>query len=556
MKKHKEVYDDSSKHEGFAKCVEAIGDKMTNLNERRVAAKPDAANAMSAALKALVLNRDKPRVIGAISDAGSSFGEDADSPFGVVMSWARASDAYARFSPEEVCEIEGEGGKRLPWRPFARFQRDMCSLEKCATYMCVELFVKMFHIASSVGTTFRDDVSLHAVDLCAALTEREDKFVRRKSADGGRTESWLKAPDGWEDLARELTPRTLGAFLVDLDGYRVIVLVSKAVIVIAREYYEDQGWSFEMWPDELIACAGVNPLIVRYDGSRHKDDGMPAYGVGQVSKDGRVFLVACVAAAGDAMYGQLAAVNDGRQYGAAHLTATVNVLISVCTNGELVEYDDEKRCAFVANRAVKADTVREAAKNMISGEYVQARAAKRSLANKKIHAEKDEDGKSIAGKKSAATRNAKKDEDGKSISAMKSNATIHAVKDEDGKSVAAMKSNATQHAVKDEDGKSVAGKKSAATRHAVKAAAGKLQYVYKRKDTDMKKPYYYQKIIWSGETCERLFKAGFDSELAAAVALNDQLASRSLPPDNEGWFNAEEERREEWKEEWKGVERV
>ena len=579
MKKHKEVYDDSSKHEGFAKCVEAIGDKMTNLNERRVAAKPNAANAVSAALKALVSNPDKPRVIGAISDAGSSFRVDADSPFGVVMSWARASDVHARFSPEEVFGIEGEEGKRLLWRPFARYQkRDMCSHEKCATYVCVELFVKMFHIASSVGTTFRDDVSFHAVDLCAALTEREEKFVERKSADGGRTESWPKAPDGWEDLARELTPKTLGAFLVDLDGYRVIVLVSKAVIVIAREYYEEQGWSFEMWPDELIACAGVNPLIVRYDGSRHKDDGMPAYGVGQVSKDGRVFLVACVAAAGDAMYGQLAAVNDGRQYGAAHLTATVNVLISVCTNGELVEYDDEKRCAFVTNGTVKADTVREAAKNMMSGEYVQARAAKRFLAGKKSaatrNAKKDEDGKSVAGKNSAATRNAKKDEDGKSVAAMKSNATQHAVKDEDGKSVAGKKSAATRNAKKDEDGKSVAGKnsaatrnavkddkgksisatKSAATRHAVNDAAGKLQCVHKRKYS--KKPYFYQKFIWSGKTRVQLYKCGFDSELAAAVALNDQLASRSLPPDNEGWFNAEEERRKEWKEEWKGVKRV
>ena len=536
MKKHKEVYVDTSKHEGFAKCVEAIGNKMTNLNERRVAAKPDAANAVSAALKALVLNRDKPRVIGAISDAGSSFREDADSPFGVVMSWARASDAYARFSPEDVCGIEGEGGKRLPWRPFARFQRDMCSLEKCVTYVCVELFVKMFHIASSVGTTFRDDVSFHAVDLCAALTEREEKFVRRKSADGRRTESWPKAPDGWEDLARELTPKTLGAFLVDLDGYRVIVLVSKAVIVIAREYYEEQGWSFEMWPDELIACAGVNPLIVRYDGSRHKDDGMPAYGVGQVSKDGRVFLVACVAAAGDALYGLFAAVNGGRQYGAAHLTATVNVLISVCTNGELVEYDDKKRCAFVANRAVKADTVRKAAKNMMSGEYVQARAAKRSL----------------AAIKSNATLHAVKDDKGKSVSAMKSAATRNAVKDEDGKSVAGKKWAAARHAVKDEDGRSIMGKKSAATRTAANGAAGKLQYVYK-KTQGSKKTYYY---LRSGETCGRLCKSGFDSELAAAVALNDQLASRSLPPDNEGWFNAEEERRKEWKEEWKGVKRV
>ena len=49
---------------------------------------------------------------------------------------------------------------------------------------------------------------------------------------------------------------------------------------------------------------------------------------------------------------------------------------------------------------------------------------------------------------------------------------------------------------------------------------------------------------------------GFDSELAAAVALNDHLASLSLPPDNEGWFNAEKERKVAWKEEWKGTERV
>ena len=45
-------------------------------------------------------------------------------------------------------------------------------------------------------------------------------------------------------------------------------------------------------------------------------------------------------------------------------------------------------------------------------------------------------------------------------------------------------------------------------------------------------------------------------ELAAAVALNDHLASLSLPPDNEGWFNAEKERKVAWKEEWKGTERV
>jgi len=109
------------------------------------------------------------------------------------------------------------------------------------------------------------------------------------------------AEQGKEDLARELTPTTLGAFLADLDRYPVIMVVSKAVIVTVREYYEKEGWCFEMWPNELIACAGVNPLIMRYDGSKH-GDGVPAYGVGQVSKvqDERFFLVVCAAAAGDA----------------------------------------------------------------------------------------------------------------------------------------------------------------------------------------------------------------------------------------------------------------
>jgi hypothetical protein len=158
--------------------------------------------------------------------------------------------------------------------------------------------------------------------------------------------------------------------------------------------------------------------------------------------------------------------------------------------------------------------MREAAENMMSGEYVQARAAKQSLKNKKGHAVKDADGKSIKGKKAATTR----------------------------------------HAAKDADGKSIAGKKAATTRHAAKDAAGTLQCVFKKKGR--KKPYNYVKVTCSGETRVKLYEYGFESELAAAVALNVRLASLSLPPDNEGWFNAEEERKKEWKEEWKGVERV
>ena len=440
-------------------------------------------------------------------------------------------------------------------------------MKKCATYVCAELLVKMWHNASSGTTTFRDDVSFHAVDLCAALTEREETFVESKSADGGRTFSWLKAPDGWKDLARELTPTTLGAFLADLDGYPVIMLVSKAVIVIAREFYENEGWSFEMWPDELIACAGVNPLIMRLDGSKHRD-GVPAYGVGQVSQNGRFFLVACVIAASDAMYGPLAPTIGGPQYGAAHLTATVNVLISVCTNGELVGYDDEERCAFVANRTLKAKTMRKAVGNMMSGEYVSfiRNQAKKAAATR--HAAKNPDGKYKTAKKAAATTHAAKDPDGKFKTAKKAAATTHAAKDPDGKSKAAKKAAATRrrhaakdpdgkskwakkaaaatHAAKDPDGKSKAGKKAAATRHAAKDAMGMLTCVYKEKNT-----YLYKKRVPSGKTVKLIAKRGFVSELAAAVALNDRLASLSLTPMNEGWFNAEPGRKEKWKEAWK-----
>ena len=87
----------------------------------------------------------------------------------------------------------------------------------------------------------------------------------------------------------------------------------------------------------------------------------------------------------------------------------------------------------------------------------------------------------------------------------------------------------------------------------MKNAAGTLQCVHILKGKHRKKiAYVYKKSTCCGE----LYKSGFESELTAAVALNVRLASLNLPPDNEGWFNAEEERKKEWKEEWKGVERV
>ena len=544
MKKHAEVYgDDSSK--GFENCVVEIMTKMTNPNKRRVAAKPEAANALSAALRALV-ERLESNVVGAMRDPGASFRVDADSLFAVVMSWARASNVDACFDPKEIGKSEGEEGKRLPWLPFAQLHtRDMCSHEKCATYICAELLVKMCHNAAS-GATFRDDVSFHAVDLCAALTEQEETSVEKKSADGERTYTWLNPPDGWENIARELTPLTLGAFLKDLDGYPVIVLESKAVIVIAREYYEREKWSFEMWPDELIAHTGVHPLIVRYDGSKHRD-GMPAYGVGQVSKGGSVFLVACVTAAGDAIYGPHAGVRGGPQYAAAHLTAISNVLISVCTNGKLVEYDNKERSAFVANGTVKPQTMHKAVEKMMSGDYARDLAEGKSEAARKSaktrNEKKDDEGKSVAARESAKTRNAKKDGEGKSISARESAKTRHAKKDSEGKSEVGKKSAKTRNAKKDDEGKSEVGKKAAKTFFENKRARAELMYVSERDSS-----FFYQRTM--SEPSVRLYKSGFDSELAAAVGLNDRLKALRLPPENYTWFNANAERKQKWKEEW------
>jgi hypothetical protein len=531
LKLHEELCGDSPKHKGVAERVAAIVKKMMDRDERRVAAKPEAANALSAALKALVKNTES-NVVGAMRDSGASFRVDADSLFAGVLSWARVSNADACFDPEEIGKIEGEGGKRLPWLPFARLQRDMCSHEKCASYVCFELLVKMCHNAAS-GATFRDDVSIHAVDLCPALTEQEETFVEKKRADGERTSSWLKAPKGWENLARELAPLTLGVFLEDLDGYPVVVLESKAVIVIARAYYEERGWSFEMWPDEIIAHTGVHPLIARFDGAKHVD-GMPAYGVGQVSKDGSVFLVACITAAGDWIYGSNAGLRGGPQFAAAHVTAVSNVFISVGTNGKLVEYDDKERCAFVANGRVNPQTMREAVEKMMSGDYAKDLAAMRSK----------------SAKKAAKTRNEKKDDEGKSIAAKQSAKTRNAKKDDEGKSIAAKESAKTRNAKKDDEGKSIAAKESAETRNAKKREAGQLMYVFEKVGAKNISTFYYQKRVPS-IPAGKVTAWGFDSKLAAAVGLNDCLAQLSLSPENEPWFNADPERKQKWKEAWR-----
>jgi hypothetical protein len=90
------------------------------------------------------------------------------------------------------------------------------------------------------------------------------------------------------------------------------------------------------------------------------------------------------------------------------------------------------------------------------------------------------------------------------------------------------------------------GKKAAKTFFENKRARAELMYVSFRDDTSS---FYYQRTI-NSEPSVRLNKSGFDSELAAAVGLNDRLKVLRLPPENETWFNAYAERKQKWKEEW------
>jgi hypothetical protein len=92
----------------------------------------------------------------------------------------------------------------------------------------------------------------------------------------------------------------------------------------------------------------------------------------------------------------------------------------------------------------------------------------------KIHAEKNEEGKSVvavkAGKKAAEKLNAEKDELGRSVNSMRNLEKLHNEKDENGKSVNAIKGCEKMHAEKNEEGKSVvavkAGTRGAKTFHA------------------------------------------------------------------------------------------
>ena len=87
-------------------------------------------------------------------------------------------------------------------------------------------------------------------------------------------------------------------------------------------------------------------------------------------------------------------------------------------------------------------------------------------AAKTLHAERDENGRSVQGVKNAERLNMGKDEFGRSVLAVKGGRAggkaVHAERDEYGRSVQAVKNSERLHSEKDEFGKSIAAKKAAA----------------------------------------------------------------------------------------------
>jgi hypothetical protein len=98
-------------------------------------------------------------------------------------------------------------------------------------------------------------------------------------------------------------------------------------------------------------------------------------------------------------------------------------------------------------------------------------------AAEKLHAEKDEFGRSVQGVKSAEKLNAEKDEQGRGIVGVKVAEKLHAEKDELGRSIHSVKAFESVHKEKDDSGKSIhavrSGAKGGAKAHEEKNESGK-----------------------------------------------------------------------------------
>jgi hypothetical protein len=91
----------------------------------------------------------------------------------------------------------------------------------------------------------------------------------------------------------------------------------------------------------------------------------------------------------------------------------------------------------------------------------------------RLHAEKDEFGRSLTAVKAAESTNSKKDELGRSVQGVKNAERLHAEKDELGRSLNAVKGSEKLHKERDELGKSLQGVRNAERIHAEKDDLGR-----------------------------------------------------------------------------------
>ena len=511
-----------------------------------VKAKKQAADALCL-VNQLLVKSHVGGVVGAIADAGAALRREVKSRVFLIMSWARTSDFSSRFKWEQI-----KPGKPHPWRCFAQKDKDEDGKPvKCATFKYAEVFIKKLHQELTGSKTFD---GVHAVNLHSVFTDKKEK-----RDDGG----FLKAPDAWVKRARATRFLTLGTFLgkkppggfehvkrlvaemkelarvgaaagagaddddepeelererapagagagasagagpdADADDYGIGISVGKVAIDITRETYEDEGYTYEMWPDPLIESLGVDPPLTRYDGSKHAD-GQFSYGIAQISNGARMKLVVCVPALGDAISGPLSRYNGCAAFCVVTLWAILNVLILALTDREFIPLNDSGRNPFLVETPVTVDDLDTAVKKMKGYGYAKELAARRTAAAKKGHATKGPAGRTAATKKG--------------------------------------------HATKGPAGREAAAKKAVETRYG--ANPTRLKYVCFNK---ARKNYFFRYnnvgLYLGGKS--PIQGAGFKSQLVAAVALNTRLVEEGIVPQNKGWFMDAKERKKKWLQSW------
>jgi hypothetical protein len=136
---------------------------------------------------------------------------------------------------------------------------------------------------------------------------------------------------------------------------------------------------------------------------------------------------------------------------------------------EFFPYTEEgwKEANLVEDRLIKPDINNPLCLNEAYGAFISL--ACRSEGGKKVHEEKDENGKSLH----TLNLHREKDENGKSLHALEMIKKLHEAKDENGKSLHALEMTKKLHEAKDENGKSLRGLETAERLHKDRDENGK-----------------------------------------------------------------------------------